>query len=104
MKKFVLILGLVTLSTVTFSQGQRPERPAPPSAEERISKAKTELNLTEEQVVKWEEIHAKYEPAMKDRSSGEAARKEMSAELKATLTEEQLAKFKDQPKGRPQRR
>ncbi|WP_262885858.1 hypothetical protein [Acidiluteibacter ferrifornacis] len=41
---------------------------------------------------------------MKDRLGGEAAREEMTAELKATLTEEQLTKFKEQPKGKPQRR
>jgi len=105
MKKLGLILGLVMMSTFTFAQqGQRPDRPEPPSMEERISKAKTELNLTDEQVVKWEEIHAKYEPAMKDRTKAESIKKQMGEELKATLTEEQLTKFKDQPKARPNRR
>ena len=104
MKKFAVIIGLISLSTFGYAQGQRPDRPQPPSIEERISKAKTELNLTDEQVVQWKEIHSRYESAMKDRSDGEAAREEMTAELKATLTEEQLTKFKEQPKGKPQRR
>lgn len=105
MKKLGLILGLVMMSAFTFAQqGQRPERPRPPSMEERISKAKVELNLTDEQVVQWKEIHAKYEPSMKDRDNAETARKKMTEELKATLTEEQLSKFKDQPKARPNRR
>jgi hypothetical protein len=105
MKKLGLILGLVMMSAFTFAQqGQRPERPQPPSMEERIAKAKTDLSLTDEQVVKWEEIHAKYEPSMKDKANAETARKQMTEELKATLTEEQLTKFKDQPKARPSRR
>lgn len=104
MKKLVVIVGLICLSSVAFAQGQRPNRSEPPSIEEHISKAKTALNLSDEQVIEWKEIHSKYETDLKEKATAEIARKDMDEELKATLNDEQLKKFNEQPKGRPSRR
>lgn len=111
MKTVLMIICLLSITTVTFaqgqrSQGQRSQRQAPPSAEEMIKRATEQLSLTDAQVVQWEEIHAKYEDAMADRSKAQSIRTEMEKELEATLTEEQLELFKERknrqrpPRGR----
>ncbi len=53
------------------------------------------LNLTDEQVIQWTEIHKKYESALSDRSKAQETRQAMGKELEATLTEEQVEKFKE---------
>lgn len=99
MKKMILILALVSIGTLGFSQGRGKDRPEPPSAEEMIAKATKELSLTDQQVNEWKAIHEKYEDDMKE----ESTRREMGKELEATLTEEQLKKFKEMISKRPQR-
>jgi hypothetical protein len=94
MKKLLMILSFVCLSTVGFAQGQGQQRGERPSTEETIKKATTELSLTDAQVTQWTEIYSKYEPAMKDRSTGREARAKMNEELEATLTKEQQEKYK----------
>lgn len=94
MKKLIMILSFLSLTTIAFSQGQRPQGPKPPSTEEMVKKATKELSLTDEQVTQWTAIHEKYGSSMKDRSKAEATRKKMGEELEATLSEEQLVKFK----------
>jgi Spy/CpxP family protein refolding chaperone len=106
MKKILVMLSLVCLTTFAFAQGQRQQRPEPPSAKEMITKATKELSLTDQQVTQWEEIHEKYESSMGDRSKAKATREKMSKELEATLSEEQLVKFKKmkQSQGQPPRK
>lgn len=95
MKKLIMILGFLSLTPFAFAQqGQRQQRPEPPSAKEMVQKATKELSLTDEQVTQWTAIHEKYESSMKNRSKAEATRKKLGEELEATLTEEQLEKFK----------
>lgn len=95
MKKTAMILGMVLVTTFANAQDQRPQRGERPTPEQMIEKATEELSLTEEQVKQWKEIHAKYEESMKDRSTAHETRKKMGEELEATLTEEQLEKFKE---------
>ena len=100
MKNFILIFAVVAIATSANAQGpgQGGNRPAPPSAEEMIKNATAELGLSDEQVTQWEGIHEKYESKMKDRESMRASREEMGKELEATLTDEQLKKFKEMKK------
>ena len=97
MKKTAMILGMVLITTFVNAQGQRPQRGERPTPEQMIEKATEELNLTEEQVKQWKEIHKKFEDSKKDHET----RKQMGAELEATLTEEQLEKFREM---RPRKR
>ena len=96
--------GLMT-ATLSWAQGQGGgQRPTPPSSAEMIKKATEVLSLTDQQVQQWTEIHKKYEADLKDRSKAQATRQKMGKELEATLTEEQLVKFKEmQKKQRPPR-
>ncbi|MEO9477080.1 MAG: Spy/CpxP family protein refolding chaperone [Cyclobacteriaceae bacterium] len=95
MKKIILSLSLMLLVTLAWSQrpggGQRPERP---STEEMVEQATKDLSLTDEQVQQWTEIHEKYESDMKDQSKARETMQVMGKELEATLTDEQLEKFK----------
>jgi hypothetical protein len=80
-----------------FAQGQPrqgQERQGPPSQEEMLKKATTELKLSEEQVKEWETIMKKYSSVEKDRKKAGETRKEMNDALLKTLTEDQAAKFK----------
>jgi len=89
-----MVISLVGFSTLGFAQGQRQQRPEPPSPKEMIKKATKELSLTETQVKKWTEIHEKYESALKERAKAQTNMQKMGKELEATLTEEQSEKFK----------
>lgn len=93
MKKIILSLSLMVLVTIAWSQ--RPERP---SAEQMIERATKDLSLTDEQVQQWTEIHEKYESDMKNESKARETMQVMGKELEATLTEEQLEKFKKMQK------
>ena len=96
MKKIILTLSLIAWVTFAWSQASRGggQRPSRPSSEEMIEQAVKELSLTEEQEEQWTEIHKKYESALKDQSKARETRQAMGKELEATLTEEQLQKFK----------
>lgn len=94
MKKTMIIIGMLFLVTLVNAQDRRPQRGDRPSPEQMIEKATKELDLTDEQVKQWHEIHKKYGEAMKDRSNARETRTKMGEELEATLTEEQLEKFK----------
>lgn len=93
MKKTILSLSLMVLVTLAWSQ--RPERP---SAEQMIERATKDLSLTDEQVQQWTEIHEKYESDMKNESKARETMQVLGKELEATLTEEQLEKFKKMQK------
>ncbi|MEP0365815.1 MAG: Spy/CpxP family protein refolding chaperone [Cyclobacteriaceae bacterium] len=99
MKKTILTLSMIVLVTLAWSQGpgggQRPERP---STEEMIKQATKDLSLTDEQVEQWTEIHEKYESDMQNESKARETMQTMGKELEATLTEEQLEKFKKMQK------
>lgn len=108
MKKTWILVMMLTLSAAAFAQrGQRAE---PPSAEERIEKATEALALSDEQVQEWQTIFEKYDGEMKaarekkDRGLIETTREAMETELKATLSEEQTAKFEEMTKPRRRRR
>ncbi|MEO9870762.1 Spy/CpxP family protein refolding chaperone [Ekhidna sp.] len=103
MKKTLIILGMICMVTFVNAQGQRPERKAPPSAEQMIKKATKELSLTGDQIKQWEAIHEKYKDAMKEQQKAEETRKKMEEELEATLTEDQLEKFRKMRPKRPKR-
>ncbi len=96
MKKTVMIIAIMALATIGNAQGgQRDQqRPKAPSAEEMIKRATTELSLTEVQVKQWQEIHEKHGKPSDDRTKAEETRKAMGKELEATLTPDQLEKFK----------
>lgn len=95
MKKTILTLSFILLVTFAWAQGQRGggQRPQKPTPEEMIKQATKELNLTDEQVKQWIEIHEKYESSASERSQAQEARQAMGKELEATLTKEQLEKF-----------
>jgi Spy/CpxP family protein refolding chaperone len=101
MKKIILTLSLVMFITLAWSQGQRKEgkRPEKPSSEQMIKQASKELSLTDSQVDQWKNIHEKYESSLANQSKAHEARQSMGKELEATLTEEQLEKFKKMRKG-----
>lgn len=101
MKKTILIAMMALVVTFTNAQDKRERTGERPSPEEMIKKATKELDLTDEQVEQWNEIHEKYAADMEDRSKARETRKKMGEELEATLTEEQLEKFKEM---RPKRR
>lgn len=99
MKRIAMIIGLMSLVTIGFAQpGSNQQRPTPPTSEEMITKATKDLSLTDEQVGQWQEIHKKYGKPSEDRQKGEETRKAMGKELEATLTKEQLEKFKKMQK------
>lgn len=109
MKKLVMIISLVCLSTIGFAQGQgqqRPERAGRQSNAEMLKQATTKLSLTDSQVTQWTDIYAKYEDAMKDRSTARESREKMNKELEATLTKEQVVKYTEMKKtqGPPKRK
>ncbi len=99
----MIIIGVLFIVTLANAQDRRPQSGERPSPEQMIEKATKELDLTDEQVKQWQEIHKKYGEAMKDRSSAQETRKKMGEELEATLTEDQLEKFKKmrRKRGRP---
>ncbi|MBK8500908.1 MAG: hypothetical protein IPL46_01160 [Saprospiraceae bacterium] len=94
MRTILILISLISITTISLAQGQRPPRPEPPS-EEMIKKATEELSLTEAQVQQWKEIHVKYNPSREDRSKVVGIREEMEKELEATLTEVQRQKFRE---------
>lgn len=91
-----MIIAIMALATISYAQGgQRDQqRPKAPSAEEMIKRATTELSLTDTQVKQWQEIHEKYGKPSNNRTRAEETQKAMGKELEATLTPEQLVKFK----------
>ena len=99
MKRIAMIIGLACLATISYAQpGGGQQRPQPPSAEEMITKATKELSLTNDQVKQWQEIHKKYGKPSEDKQKADETRKAMGKELEATLTKEQLEKFKKMQK------
>ncbi|MEO1654872.1 MAG: hypothetical protein AAFU64_15095, partial [Bacteroidota bacterium] len=100
MKKLIMLL---CLGFIVFQSQAQPEqrgrRPEPPSIAERVEKAEKDLNLSEDQVTQWTAIFKKYDEQMKtarenrDREKGQELMEKMTAELKATLNEEQATKF-----------
>lgn len=101
MKELLMIICLVATSSIVFAQGPNRERP---SKEEQLKRVTKELSLTTEQVEQWEAIHEKYEPSETERNQMREDRKKMGAELEAILNDDQLAKFKEMQKKRPERR
>ncbi len=99
MKNTLIAFTMILMVTFVHGQDQRPKNGERPSPEEMIEKATKELSLTDDQVKEWQEIHEKYAEAMKERSSARETRKKMGEELEATLTEEQLEKFKNMRPG-----
>ncbi|MFT7032216.1 MAG: coenzyme F420-reducing hydrogenase alpha subunit [Cyclobacteriaceae bacterium] len=94
MKKLMIVISLVGFTTLGFAQGQRQQRPEPPSPKEMIKRATKELSLTKTQVEKWTEIHEKYESSIKEIEKTHTNMQKMGKELEAILTEEQSEKFK----------
>jgi len=89
-------LGVALALMVLFTNGQRPERPSP---EKMLEKFTEELNLTEEQVAAWRDIHETYGEDM--RSDPRATMPKVEGEIEKILTEEQWEQFKEM---RPKRR
>ena len=110
MKKLMLLMLLICVVLVMHAQPGKGDGRKPPSIEERTERAKKELDLSDEQVGKWKEIHEKYEKDLKsaldnkDREKAKATMDKMDAELKAILTEDQQKKFAAMKKKRPRRR
>lgn len=109
MRHTLILLVLMTFTFSAWSQPVRGQRPSPPSIEERIEKAKEELDLSDDQAAAWKTIFDKYDDQIQearqnqDRKAGESIRKNMNDELLATLTEEQQEAFKKWQDNRPQR-
>ena len=89
----MLTLALLYTCAAAWAQGPKMDNP-PPSPQEMIQRAKTELDLSPDQVQQWEAIHQKYEATFKQQTKIHEAMREMGKELEATLTEDQLEKFK----------
>jgi LTXXQ motif family protein len=94
MKRITIIITSMFVAAFCYAQPSGQQRPQPPSAEEMIAKATKELSLTNEQVKQWQEIHKKYGKPSEDKQKADETRKAMGKELEATLTKEQLEKFK----------
>ncbi len=94
---------MVAVSSLTYAQGQRGQRPAPPTTTEIIKTATKELGLSEEQATEWKTIHEKYADDMKDRSTAKEVRDKIDTELQATLTENQLETYLEKKKKRESR-
>lgn len=92
MKRIALIIILISLANILNAQPPKGEKP---STEQLIQHATQELNLSENQVAKWEEIHAKYAAKIESEGRNSSSRDDMQAELKATLSKDQLKKFKE---------
>lgn len=98
MKKLIIVLSFISISTFSIAQGQRPQRPERPSTEQMVKMATKELSLTDGQVNQWTVIHKKYESSMKDRSKAQSIMKKMGLELETTLTDSQIVKFNNMRK------
>ena len=104
MKKLLLLVLMSGMITIAFSQEQKA---AKPDKAEWDKKIKTELNLTQEQVVKYDALNKEYgekmDGLMKDASLAKevqkekkmALKKEKEAKLFEFITPEQQAKYKE---------
>ena len=97
------MIAMVAVTSLTYAQGQRGQRPEPPTAKEIIKTATKELGLSKEQVTEWEAIHEKYADGMKEHATAKDTHEKMDTELKATLTENQLEKYIETRKKRGNR-
>lgn len=96
MKKLVLMIALV-VGTTTFAQERRLERKGM-SSENKVEKLTKELNLTDEQQAKAEEIFAKKAETKKEKraealETKKAENEAFDKEFKAILTPEQVKKY-----------
>ncbi len=96
MKKLVLMIALVVGAT-TFAQERRLERKGM-SSENKVEKLTKELNLTDEQQAKAEEIFAKKAETKKEKraealETKKAENEAFDKEFKAILTPEQVKKY-----------
>lgn len=60
MKKGVVLVGLIMVSTILFAQGEGPRRHGYAMGSGRIDRMKSELSLTDDQVTKLKGISEKY--------------------------------------------
>lgn len=103
MKKLMVLIVLVMGSTLIVS-AQSAKRDTPPSKKEvenRMERAKTHLELSDEQFEIWKDVHKKYgeeiKVAMKEKNKvkGEELHEKMGKELEKILNEDQKKKFKE---------
>lgn len=101
---------LLCIGFGTLTMAQRPQRMSPEEMEKRIEKAKTELNLSDEQYEQWKEVHEKYGEEIKqaieerDREKGKKIQENMGKELETILTDEQKLKFEEMRKNQRKRK
>lgn len=113
MKKLMIMMILVGPVFTTQAQaGKNKGGPELEDEKERMEKAKTHLELTDDQFEQWKAIHKKYGDEMKamrderteEQKKGQALREKIDSELATILTHEQKKKFaevkKNGPKGR----
>ena len=96
------ILLTLAVGCLQAQEGQRQRR-QPPSPEEVLEKATTALNLTNEQVEAWQEVHETYAEEMQE--DPRKTLPKVEAAIKEILTEEQWAEFEQMkprkgPRGR----
>ena len=100
MKKLTMIMLLMAF--IAFASQAQPGQRRPGktmSIEDRVEKARTDLDLSDEQVEQWTEVLKKYDEEMqtarkdRDREQVMAIREKMGSELQAILDGEQSEKF-----------
>lgn len=105
MKKRVVFVGLMMVSTILFAQGGGPKHRGFAMGSGRIDRMKSELSLTDDQVTKMKAISEKYvqsfEQLRKDtlitvaasRAKGRKLFADEQSEIKGVLTPVQQAKW-----------
>lgn len=92
MKKTLKItLGILLAGMVFWANAQPGQRQAPPSPDEILERATKTLQLTEDQISAWEEIHEKYAEQIEE--DPRKAGPKIATEIEGILTEEQWEQF-----------
>ena len=107
MRRIVMIITFLSVAAFSYAQpqgrgGSEPQMPKPPSVKEIIKQASKELNLSHEQVKEWQAIFKRHgKPSQDDPEKADEMRKAINKELEATLTWEQIEKFREMQKRPP---
>ena len=111
MKKVTMTMLLMAF--IAFASQAQPGQRRPGktmSIEDRVEKARTDLELSDQQVEQWTEVLEKYDEEIqtarkdRDREQVMAIREKMGSELQAILDEEQNEKFEAMQENRKKSR
>ena len=104
-KTMKIIFGIVLALMVYWLNAQQGERQKPrhPSPEKMLEKATKELDLADDQVKAWQEVHEEFAEDMENNPRQTIPK--IEAEIKGILSEEQWKKFEEmKPKKSPRGR